>query len=117
MTKQKKTSIYLSIAEAEYIEAATCCTKVLWMKHTLHDMKINFNEHISIKCDNTSAIRISKNPMLHSNTKHIPIKYHFLREKVAEKTMKMECIPTREKIIDIFTKPLAKEPFEYLRNK
>lgn len=80
-------------------------------------MKVSLNEHISIKCDNTSAIIISKNIVLHSKTKHIPIKYHFLREQVAEKMVKMECIPTREHIEDIFINPLAKEPFEYLRNK
>ena len=55
--------------------------------------------------------------MLYSKTKHIPIKYHFLIEQVAKQTVKMEYIPTREQIIDIFTKPLPKEPFDYLRNK
>ena len=80
-------------------------------------MKLSIDEPISIKCDNTSAISISKNHVLHSKTKHIPIKYHFLREQVAQKLVKLEYIPTKEQTIDIFTKPLAKEPFEYLRDK
>lgn len=80
-------------------------------------MKVNFNETISIKCDNTSEIRISKNHVIHSKTKHIPIKYHFLREQVVEQIVKLEYIPTKEKIVEIFTKPLAREVFEYLRNK
>ena len=75
---KKQTSISLSIAEAKYIAAAACCTQVMWMKQTLQDMKVSIDEPISIKCDNTSAISISKNPVLHSKTKHIPIKYHFL---------------------------------------
>ena len=82
---KKQTSITLSTTEAEYIAATTCCTQVMWMKQTLQDMKVSIDEPISIKRDNTSAISISKNPILHSKTKHIPIKYHFLREQVAQK--------------------------------
>ena len=62
---KKKTSISLSTAEAEYIVATTCCTQVMWMKQTLQDMKVSIDEPISIKCDNTSAISISENPVLH----------------------------------------------------
>ena len=109
---KKQTSISLSTAEAEYIAAATCCTQVMWMKQTLQDMKVSIDEPISIKCDNTSAISISKNPVLHSKTK-----YHFLREQVAQKIVKLEYVPTKEQTDDIFTKPLAREPFEYLRDR
>ena len=59
-------------------------------------MKVSIDEPISIKCDNTSAISISKNHVLHSKTKHIPIKYHFLREQVAQKIVKLEYVPTKE---------------------
>ena len=114
---KKQTSISLSTAEAEYIAAAACCTQVMWMKQTLQDMKVSINEPISIKCDNTSAISISKNPVLHSKTKDIPIKYHFLREKKSQKIVKLDYVSTKEQIADIFTKPLATEPFEYLRDK
>ena len=54
---------------------------------------------------------------MHSKTKHIPIKFHFLREQVTEKNIKLEYIGTKEKIADIFTKPLPRETFEYLREK
>ena len=87
------------------------------MKQTLQDMKVSIDELISIKCDNTNAISISKKFVLHSKTKHIPIKYHFLREQVAQKTVKLEYVPTKEQTADIFTKPLAREPFQYLRDK
>ena len=62
---KKQTSISLSTTEAEYIAVATCCTQVMWMKQILLDMKVSIDEPISIKCDNTSAISISKNPVLH----------------------------------------------------
>jgi hypothetical protein len=60
---------------------------------------------------------VSKNPVFHSKTKHIPIKYHFLREQVTNQIVQVHYIPTTEQIADIFTKPLAKTPFEYLRQK
>jgi hypothetical protein len=73
-------SISLSTTEVEYIVVATCCTQVLWMIQTLADLEVKYPAPIPIHYDNTSAINVSKNPILHSKTKHIPIKYHFLRE-------------------------------------
>ena len=84
---------------------------------TLQDIQITYSPPISIMCDNTSAISISKNPIMHSNTKHIPIKYDFLREQVLEQKVKLEYVPSKEKVADIFTKPLPREAFEYLRQK
>ena len=85
------------------------------MKQTLEDIQVKYDEPIPILCDNTSAINISKNPVMHSKTKHIPIKFHFLREQVTKMNIKLEYIETKEKIADIFTKPLPRETFEYLR--
>jgi len=111
---KKQSSISLSTAEEEYIAATTCCTQVLWMKQTLQDLQVNFDEPIPIFCNNIS---ISKNLLMQSKTKHIPIKYHFVREQVAEKNIKLAYVGTKEQIIDTFTKPLPREAFEYLRQK
>ena len=54
---------------------------------------------------------------MHTKTKHIAIKYHYLRELVQDKEVKMEYVNTKEQIADIFTKPLPKDAFEYLRGK
>ena len=70
---KKQGSISLSTTEAEYIAAATCCTEVLWMIQTLADLEVKYTEPTPIYCDNTSAISVSKNHVLHSKTKHIPI--------------------------------------------
>ena len=114
---KKQSSIALSTAEAEYVIAASCCTKLLWMMQTLQNIQITCTTPISIICDNTSAIIISKNPVMHSKTKHIPIKYHFLCEQVLEQKVKLEYAPSKEQVADIFTKPLPRETFEYLRQK
>jgi hypothetical protein len=87
------------------------------MKQTLKDIKVEYDQTISIICNNTSAINISNNPIMHSKMKHIPIKYHFLREKETRQSVKLEYISTKEHVADIFTKPLPKDTFEYLRQK
>ena len=87
------------------------------MKKTLKDIKVIFEEPTVIHCDNTSAISLSKNPVQHSKAKHIPIKFHYIREHATNKNIKLEYIPTKEQVADIFTKPLNREAFEYLRQK
>jgi hypothetical protein len=105
---KKQGSISLSTTKVEYIAAATCCTQVLWMIQTLSDLGVNYTTPIPILCDNTSAISVSKNHVFHSKTKHIPIKYHFLREHVTNTIVSLQYIPSKYQIVDIFTKLLAK---------
>ena len=87
------------------------------MIQTLENLELKYVAPIPIHYDNTSAISVSKNPVFHSKKKHIPIKYHFLRDQVTNQVVQVHYIPTTEQIADIFTKPLAKTPFEYLRQK
>eukprot|EP00253_Pinus_taeda_P028499 PITA_28499 len=114
---KKQSSIALSTDEAEYVAVASCYTQLLWMMQTLQEIQITCTPPISILCDNTSTISISKNPVMQSKTKHIPIKYHFLREQVLEQKVKLEYVPSKEQVADIFTKPLPRETFEYLKQK
>ena len=114
---KKQTSISLSTTEVEYIAAVECCTQVEWMKQTPKDIKVVFEEPTVIYCDNTSAISLSKNLVQHSKEKHIPIKYHYLRDRSKKKTIKFEYIPTQEQIGDIFTKPLNRDIFEFLKQR
>jgi hypothetical protein len=67
---------------------------------------VEYDEPIPILCDNTSAVSISKNPVMHFKMKHIPIKFHFLREQVTGKNIKLEYIGKKEKIANVFTKPI-----------
>ena len=85
------------------------------MKQTLEDLLVKYKHPIIINCDNTSSINMSKNPIMHSKKKHIPIKYHFLREQVSQKVVKLEYVDTKEQVADIFPKTLPKESFEHFR--
>ena len=111
---KKQTSISLSTTKIEYIAAVECCTQVEWMKQTLQDIKVVCEEPTIIHCDNTSSISLSKNLVQHSKAKHIPIKYHYLREQAAIKNIRLEYIPTQEQVANIFTKPLCRDVFENL---
>ena len=92
---KKKPSISLSTIEAKYIVVASCYTQLIWKKQTLEDLQVKYDHPITINCDNTSVINLSKNIVMHSKTKHIPIKFHFLREQVYQKKIKVEYVDTK----------------------
>nr|ABA98369.1 retrotransposon protein, putative, Ty1-copia subclass [Oryza sativa Japonica Group] len=78
---RKQSSVAQSTAESEYVAAASCCSQILWLLSTLKDYGLTF-EKVPLICDNTSAVNIAKNPVQHSRTKHIDIRFHFLRDHV-----------------------------------
>ena len=80
-------------------------------------MKEEIIEPVILYCGNTSSINISKNPVMHTKTKHITIKYHYLRELVQYKEVKRKFVNIKEKIVDIFTKALSNDSHRYLRGK
>ena len=111
---KKQNSISLSTTEAEYIATDSCYTQVLRMQKLLHNYGI-CQEHLTIYCDNTSAINISKNMFQHSQTKHIEIQHHFIREHVEDGTLTLKYIHTDDQKADLFTKPLDSKRFEFFR--
>jgi len=68
-------------------------------------------------CDNTSAINLTKNQIQHLRTKHIEIHHHFIRDHVSNRDCEVKFVETKLQLADIFTKPLQKERFFFLRNK
>ena len=113
---KKQNCVSLSKAEAEYIAAGSSCTQLLWMKQMLEEYNVR-QDVMTLFCDNMSAINISKNPVLHSRTKHIDIRHHFIRELVEDKIVTLEHVETANQLADIFTKALDASQFEELRGK
>lgn len=72
------------MAETEYIKVGSSCTQLLWMRQMMSDYSLNQGT-MTLYCDNTSAINISKNPLQHSRTKHVDIHHHFIHELVEDK--------------------------------
>ncbi|GJR93936.1 retrovirus-related pol polyprotein from transposon TNT 1-94 [Tanacetum coccineum] len=110
----KESSVAMSSADTEYVVAAGYCASILWMKSQLSDYDIHY-KMVPIFCDNTSAIAISNNPILHSRTKHINIRYHFIRDHILKGDIELHSIPTEYQSADILTKPLDEPTFTRLK--
>ncbi|KAI3700031.1 hypothetical protein L2E82_44644 [Cichorium intybus] len=111
-TSKKQSCVSTSTAEAEYVAAASCCSQVMWMQTQLRDYGYKVSQ-IPIFCDSTSAIAISHNPMQHSMTKHIDIRYHFLKDNIQKGHIELHFINTEDQIADVFTKALDETKFQY----
>ncbi|GJX53591.1 hypothetical protein Tco_0281960 [Tanacetum coccineum] len=103
----------MSSAKAEYVAAAGCCAQVLWIKSQLAKYDVLYDK-VPIFCDNTSAIAISNNLVLHSRTKYIDIRYHFIRDQILKGDIELHFVPNDLQLADIFTKPLAEPSFTRL---
>nr|GFD13204.1 putative RNA-directed DNA polymerase [Tanacetum cinerariifolium] len=80
-SSKKQDCTSMSSAKAEYVSISACCAQVLWMRTQLTDYGFHFDK-IPMYCDSKAAIAISCNPIQHSRTKHIDVRYHFIKEKV-----------------------------------
>nr|GEY98913.1 ribonuclease H-like domain-containing protein [Tanacetum cinerariifolium] len=109
--KQECTS--MSSAEAEYMSLSECCAQVLWMRTQLKDYGFHFDK-LPMYCDSKAAIAISCNPVQHSRTKHIDVRYHFIKEKVEKGIVELFFVGTEYQLADLFTKALSEDRFKYL---
>eukprot|EP00253_Pinus_taeda_P034012 PITA_34012 len=98
----------LSTTEAEYIAASHACKEAIWLKCLFGEFG-RLQDNIKLFCDSQSAIHLAKNPTYHSKPKHIPIKYHFVRQVITEKGVSLEKVHTKENCADMFTKPILLE--------
>ncbi|GJV04991.1 hypothetical protein Tco_1338560 [Tanacetum coccineum] len=113
---KKQTALAISTTKAEHVSAGKACQQALWMKQTLIDYGHTPRlKTFLVKWDIKGAIDLRKNPVQHSRTKHIEIRHHFLRDNVQKGNISIEKVASEDNIADIFTKPLKREVFNYLR--
>nr|GEV10884.1 retrotransposon protein, putative, unclassified [Tanacetum cinerariifolium] len=112
-SSKKQDCTALSTVEAEYVSLSACCAQVLWMQTQLTDYGFHFNK-IPIYCDWKSSIAISCNPVQHSRTKHIAVRYHFIKKHVEKGTIELYFVKTDYQLADIFTKALLADRFNYM---
>ena len=90
----------------------------MWLRKLVSGLFDHVLDSTVIYCDNQSCVKLSENPVFHDRSKHIEIKYYFLRDKVQRGEVVLQYISIDEQIADILVKPLSKmKKFAYLRNK
>ena len=97
--------------------AATWSCQAIWLRKMLEILNQKKPGMTVIYCDNMSTIKLSKNPMLHRRSKHIDVRFHFLRDLCKEGTIELNFFRSDEQIVDLFTKSLKQPLFEKLRRK
>ncbi|GKA85889.1 retrovirus-related pol polyprotein from transposon TNT 1-94 [Tanacetum coccineum] len=115
-SSKRQKSAAISSTEAEYIALSGCCAQVLWTRSQLTDYGLGFNK-IPMYCDNKSAIALCCNNVQHSRSKHIDIRYHFIKENVENGVIELYFVNTEYQLADIFTKALCRERIEFLSDK
>jgi len=113
---KKQTSVAMSTAEAEYIAAGEAVKELLWYRswisEVFHESPIGI-----VHCDNTAAISLTDNDTIHDRSKHIRLRYHFIRDEISKKHISIRWIKTIKQQADILTKPLEGAQFTRIRDK
>nr|GFA96962.1 Gag-Pol polyprotein [Tanacetum cinerariifolium] len=115
-SSKRQKSAAISSTEAEYIALSGCCAKILWMRSQLSDYGLAFNK-IPMYYDNKSAIALCCNNVQHSQSKHIDIRYHFIKEQVENGVIELYFVNTEYQLADLFTKALGRDMIDFLTNK
>jgi hypothetical protein len=113
-SSKKQSIVTLSSTEAEYVAETHAAKEGIWLRSFIKEIMGIERDPLTLKADNQGAIALAKDNKFHARTKHIDLRYHFIREAVDDGKIKMEYIPTTENVADIFTKSLARSRHEEL---
>jgi hypothetical protein len=108
--------VALSIVEAEYISLCMAVHEAVWLRKLLADLFGHEIDSTIIHCNNHSCVKLFENHVFHDKSKHIEIKYHYIKYMVQRKAVHVQYFSTREQVADVFTKPLARTNFEYFHD-
>ncbi|XP_048615912.1 secreted RxLR effector protein 161-like [Brassica napus] len=114
-SSRKQPIVTLSSTEAEYVAGDTSACQAIWMMRILEEISHDQAEEIVLLCDNTSTIKLSKNAVMHGRSKHIRVRYHFLRDLSKQGIIKLVCCPTEMQLADVMTKSLKLASFQKIR--
>ena len=112
---KKQSIVALSSTEAEYVALCEAAQETTWLRNLLHDIGLQQEQPTTVFEDNQGALALAHNPRDHPRTKHMDVKYHFIRDTIERKRMSVVYCRTNQMVADTFTKGLAKPAFEKLR--
>jgi hypothetical protein len=114
-SSKKQDIVTLSTTEAEYVSANACACQAIWIRNVMSFLQQKQGKCTLIFCDNSSTIKLSKNPILHGRCKHIDVRFHFLRNLTRDGIVELVHCKTTDQLADILTKPLKLESYCKLR--
>jgi hypothetical protein len=114
---QKQQIVTLSSCEAEYVAGTGAVCQGVWLARLLGELKDEDTQTFELFIDNKSDISLSKNPVFHDRSKHIDLRYHFIRECAEVGKVEVKYVSTDEQLADVLTKPLGRIRFQELRSK
>jgi len=116
-SSRKQPTVSRSSTEAEYKAVANTTAELLWVRALLLDLGIGLSSTPTLWCDNIGATYMSVNLVFHARTKHVEIDFHFVRDRVADKSLNIRFIPSSDQLADVLTKPLVSNRFQLLCSK
>ncbi|CAI7747178.1 unnamed protein product [Closterium sp. NIES-54] len=114
---KKLADIALSTAESGYMALFFACQEGVWLRRLMKELDITIEGPTVVKSDSKSAIDLARNDNWHGRTKHMNVKYHWVREQLEKQQFKFEFVPTQEQVADFLTKVLPRSNFEYCKEK
>ncbi|XP_058784688.1 secreted RxLR effector protein 161-like [Vicia villosa] len=108
---RKQPIVTLSTCEAEYVASSWCVCHAIWLRRLLSKLEQRQENATTVQVDNKSAIELVKNPVNNERSKHIDVRYHFIREHVKNGSVKLMHVASKDQAADILTKSLSKELF------
>jgi hypothetical protein len=116
-TSKLQATVALSSTEAEYMSLCAAAQEAIHLRQLLSDLGFEQQEHTVIYDDNQGCVALAHSSRSNKRTKHIDVRYHFVRERVENKELKIEYVPTEHQLADLLTKALEKAKLETLRRK
>jgi hypothetical protein len=104
--EQPSSTVSRSSTDAEYKVVANTTAQIMWVQILMHELRIPCPPAVKLWCDNIGVKYLSANPVFHAWTKHIEVDYHFVRERVSRRLLKINFIPSKDQVADGFTKPM-----------
>ncbi|XP_071653754.1 uncharacterized protein [Temnothorax longispinosus] len=114
---RKQGVVATSTTDAEYIAAHDAAKEIVWTRGLLEEIGAAQESPTTLNCDNAAAEKLIKNAVFHRRTKHVDIKYHYIRQVYEEEKLEIQHVASQDQLADIFTKPLTREKFVINRNR
>jgi hypothetical protein len=113
-SSKRQPTVALSSCEAEYMAVTQCVKEAIWLQGLLGEIGYSGKDKDNVQLfgDNMGALALAQNPEYHARSKHIDVQWHFVREKIQEKLVTLNYLPTDRMVADGLTKPLGKEKFK-----